>query len=218
MTQVATGGRKRGTDAGFAWLAFQRLDQRRFFAADVSPGTQVDLDVEIKPFAQNVVAQRALGPPLRQPCLQLVQHVPVLAAQVDQALVRTDHQGRDAHAIDDQIEITVQQNAVFEGARFAFVCVADHVVSLAYCIAAGTPLEVAAKACAATAPELGCFNFCQHAVGATGQRGDQTCGGRGVMGQQHAGAADVVFHQKPFRRPIAQRHALANQFRHLVHT
>ena len=58
--QVAVGGRERWADARHAMLAFQRLDQRRFLAADVSAGAQMDVDVEVETgIAENGLAQQS---------------------------------------------------------------------------------------------------------------------------------------------------------------
>jgi hypothetical protein len=67
LVQIAVGGRERRTDARHAVLAFQRFDQRRFFAADVSARAEMNVDVEIKTrLTQDVLAQQTdLAPALQ---------------------------------------------------------------------------------------------------------------------------------------------------------
>jgi hypothetical protein len=48
LVEVAVGDRERRADARPSRLAFQRLDQRGLFAADIGARAQMDLDVEIE--------------------------------------------------------------------------------------------------------------------------------------------------------------------------
>jgi hypothetical protein len=57
----AEAGRERRLEARLALLAFQRFQQRGFFAADVGAVTVVRVQLEAEAAAQDVVAQEAGG-------------------------------------------------------------------------------------------------------------------------------------------------------------
>ena len=48
LAEIADGHREWRADARLAWLTLERLDQRRFFAADIGARSDMDLDVEVK--------------------------------------------------------------------------------------------------------------------------------------------------------------------------
>jgi hypothetical protein len=106
----------------------------------------VDLDIEIRPRnAEDVLAQQLL---LRRrwasTAFSVIEQVAVFAAQIDKALGRADRIGSHRHALKDQIGEAGQQHAVLEGARFAFVGIADDdalVPGLEVGVAAGFPFQ-----------------------------------------------------------------------------
>jgi len=74
LAQVAGFDREGRADAGRAALAFERFEQRRFLAADVGPGAQVDRDVKVRPAQRRQPRPEQPGrAALRQPRLQLVE-------------------------------------------------------------------------------------------------------------------------------------------------
>ena len=78
--------RERRAVASLAAVPFETFDQRRFFAAYVSPAAHVYVNVEGEAFfAQNVVAQQTGLAPLLQAIFQSFEQVSVLAAEVDNA-------------------------------------------------------------------------------------------------------------------------------------
>jgi hypothetical protein len=91
LVEVAAGDGEGRADARPARLAFQRLDQRGFLAADIGAGAEVDLDVEIEALAEDVGTQQIGRAPCRQRRLQRFQQVAVFAAQVEQPFPGADH-------------------------------------------------------------------------------------------------------------------------------
>ena len=64
LAQVALLHRERRPGLGHAAMAFQRGDQGALLAADERAGAHADLDVEVEPAAQDVLAQQAALPRL----------------------------------------------------------------------------------------------------------------------------------------------------------
>jgi hypothetical protein len=85
LVEIAVGHRERRPVARRAALAFERFDQRRFLAADVGTGPEMNLDIEIRPRnAENVGPEQLFGAawPARR---SAVEQVAVLAAQVNES-------------------------------------------------------------------------------------------------------------------------------------
>ena len=60
-----------------------------------------------------------------QDVLQMIAQIDIFAAQIDQPFARADRPRGDGHALDQQMRPFGQQHPVLEGARLAFVGVAD---------------------------------------------------------------------------------------------
>ena len=63
MAEIAIGDGEWRANARLAGLAFKRLDQRRFFAADIGAGAQMNLDVEIEARRASDRRAQEAGPP-----------------------------------------------------------------------------------------------------------------------------------------------------------
>ncbi len=113
---------------GFAALAFQRLDHRGLFAADVRARAAMHRNVQVEAAAQDVLAQEAVlvgvGNGL-DPALDAQEE---LAADVDEGALRADGIGRDDHAFQDRMRVALDDQAVLEGARLALVGVDGQVL------------------------------------------------------------------------------------------
>src|ERR1019366_3902433 len=104
LTELAMCHRNWRTVARHPALAFQRFDQRQFFAADVSPRPDYDLDVEIESrMTENVVAQQTQFATMRQHGLQLRQQVAILAAQIEKTLFCPDYRSAYGHSFEHRI-------------------------------------------------------------------------------------------------------------------
>ncbi len=96
-------------------LAFDRLDHRGFFAADVGAGAAPHMDPGVRHEAGFV----DLGE-------LVLQHQPdfrILVAQVKISIGRLDHPGGDQHAFDEAVRIALEVVAVLEGAGLALVAI-----------------------------------------------------------------------------------------------
>ena len=143
---------------------------------------------------------------------QRFEQVAVFAAQVDQALARADREGRDRHALEHVVGVARQQHPVLEGAGFAFVGVAHHVMGVAGRVAAQGPFAAGGETGATASAQLRGHDLVQRARRATRQRrGDRTAG-RQRQSEQHVGAPDLVVDVEPLGRPLLDRNLLLDQF------
>ncbi len=124
-------GRRVGrAGAGFAAFTLQGFDQGGLLPADVRPRPRVNVDVEIETAAEDILAQQPVLAGLFDRPLQAVVSQVVFAADVDETFARPNGIGGDRHRLDDAVGVAFQDQPVFEGARFALVGVADHVLGL----------------------------------------------------------------------------------------
>src|SRR5256885_6197011 len=118
-------GRKRRTNSRHAALAFERLEQRRFFAdlISASSGLRVAIEMEIAPpqILAEVTAIVGLGDRL----VHDVDQVAILAANVDVSGVCADREPCNENALDQLVRIVLDENAVLAGTRLALVPI-DH--------------------------------------------------------------------------------------------
>ncbi len=141
FVQITVGGRKRRANARYAVLALQRFDQRRFFATNVGSGTHVDIDVEIEArIAQDRLAEQTDLAAALQSRFERVQHVAILATQIDEPVLSTDNPAAQGHAFEHQISEILHQHPVLESAWFAFIGIANYIFYVARGVAAGNPL------------------------------------------------------------------------------
>src|SRR5690606_19883567 len=112
-------GDVRRAQARHAALAFDRLDHRRLFAADVGTraATQVDL---------GHVRYRRLGFELLDLGRRSSDLAMVLVAQVNVDFLDADRPGRDQRALAESVRIALEVVAVLEGAGLALVDVDRH--------------------------------------------------------------------------------------------
>ena len=97
--------------------------------------------------------------PSRRRCsiarLKALPEIGIFAAQVDKPVPRPERITGDRHPVENDVGNFRQKYAIFEGARLAFVGVADDVVRFADRLSAEPPLQPRRKPRAAAASELG---------------------------------------------------------------
>ncbi len=106
------------THTRFAALAFDALDHRRLFAADIRPGAAPQLDVR----------QRAgrIGPQPGNLTLQNGPAAVILVAQVEVAGGNAHHLRGNQHALEKAVRVALEISAILEGARLALVDIHRH--------------------------------------------------------------------------------------------
>ena len=109
----------------FAHVPFQRSHQSRGFAAYEGSGALDDLDVEIHPAAENVLAEKSVVPRLLDRFQQALPRDRVLVPDVDEAFLASDGARADDHSFDHGMRIAFDDAPVHECAGISFVGVAD---------------------------------------------------------------------------------------------
>src|SRR6266852_9721401 len=108
----------RRTQPRHAALALDRLDHRRFLAADISTGAAAKMNR--RQLARRILLQRG------DFLFQYGAAAMVFVAQVDVDLVDADRPRRDERAFDEAVRIALEIPAVLEGAGLALVDVDRH--------------------------------------------------------------------------------------------
>ncbi len=100
--------RERRLEPGLAAEPLERVEQRRFLAADVGPGAGVHDHVQVQVRAEDLLAEIAGRPRLGDGELEPPDHVHDLAAHVDEGLVGADRVAGDDHALDQRLRVIQQ--------------------------------------------------------------------------------------------------------------
>jgi len=165
----------------------------------------MDLNVEICPGqAADVLTQQILATAVGQYGVEMIEQVTVLAAQIDEAAGCADGVGGHRHALENEVGTFRKQHAILEGTRFAFVGIADDDALMAGLEQAFAPgphvrgIEAIARRPRPSGKQ--CFAGCEVGV------------------EQDVGAPDVVLDPEIGRRPVGQRHLVANQLGDFVDT
>ena len=146
-------------DARITALAFERFHQRGFFAAFVCASAGMREYVEIKPRAENILAEIAVRVGFFDGSLHDVQHVAIFAANVNEAAMRSKRTPGDNHALDQLMRIHFHQRTVFARARFGFVGIANQVFRLRRIFRHERPLHSGRKARTTAPAQTGFFHF-----------------------------------------------------------
>ena len=88
--------------------------------------------------------------------------VRVFHAQVDVSLGGANGHARNGHALDEAVRIALHQHAVGEGARIAFVGIADHVLLVGRLVQDRLPLDTGGECGAAASTQPGIRHFLDH--------------------------------------------------------
>ncbi len=105
-------GRERRLEPRLALLAFEALDHRGLFAADVGPGAAMDEDVEVVARASRVLAQQARVIGFGHRGEQRLGLADVFAADVDVGRARAHRVAGDQRAFDQLVRVVADYLAV----------------------------------------------------------------------------------------------------------
>ena len=135
-------------------ISFNGSDERGLFAADKRPGSEPYLDSQAEARVADIAAQQPDAFGLADSITQSFDRQWVLGPHVDVSFVRADRKGRDGHAFQNPMRITLQYAAIHECTRITFVRIADHVlVVLASGLLHRTPLQTRGIARSPTAAQ-----------------------------------------------------------------
>ena len=117
--------RERRFIARFRSLTFDRLEQRRFFAADIAAWTDKNFQFKRELRAEHLRPQQTIAPASANLIVQDFLLLFVFVADVEDAVPRSGQQARKNHSFDDEVRQMRHDEAVLEGAGLAFIGVAD---------------------------------------------------------------------------------------------
>src|SRR5262249_29958469 len=140
-------------------LAFERFDQPRLLAADVSARAAMHVDFAVKARAKDVLPEEALRPRLRECLLENLRALRKLTADVDVSEVRIDREARDHHALDELMRVLMDDVAILERPRLRLVRVADEICRLRPPALDEAPLRPARKPRAPTPTQPGLLHL-----------------------------------------------------------
>src|SRR5450830_7667 len=159
LTVQAETGWERRFEARLALLAFERLQQCGFFAADVGAITMMTVQLEAEVGAEDVVAKETC-------CTRFFQRFFKTQIRVEDFAVDVVVADRDAHritaddhAFDQRVRVITNDVAVFECARFAFIAVANEVFLTWELTRHEAPLQAGREASTAAATQAGSLQF-----------------------------------------------------------
>src|SRR5439155_9876384 len=135
----------RGLDPWITALSFQGLDQAGFLAANVSAGAAMDVNLEIIPAAQDVLAQEILCARFGEGSIENLRPIHELAAYIYIGEVHVIRIARDDHALDQLVWVFVNDLLVLESPRLGFIGVANQVNRLPALPIHERPLQSARK-------------------------------------------------------------------------
>ena len=156
--------RERGFEARLAFFAFERFEQRGFFAADVCAVAVVGKEFEIEAAAQDVFAKEACFPGFGQSGFKALVAFENFAVNIVVTGTRTHGIAADDHAFNQGMRIETDDIAVFEGTGFAFVGVADDVFFAGEGTGHEAPFQAGREAGTAAPAQAGSFDFGNHVV------------------------------------------------------
>ncbi len=138
---------------------FQRVDQRRLFAADVAARAGVHDQFEVKAGAENILAEETRFGRFCNGATQVDRRLDIFAAQEDIAAISLQGEGADQHALHQLVRHLLHQEAVFIGARLHLIGVAQQVTDVhGFIFRHQAPLQTRGEACAAAPFQAGIFH------------------------------------------------------------
>ena len=120
--------RKRWFIARFTAVAFDRIEQRRFFPANVCSRSAPQLDIKTKSAAENVLPQELLRSSGFDGVIQPIGRQRILPANIDVALLRAHREPGNRHPLQNRKRIALHHDTILEGARLRFIRVANYVM------------------------------------------------------------------------------------------
>ena len=128
--EEADGGREGRLQSRLARLAFERFDERGFFAANVGAHAAVDEDVKVIAGSAGVLADEAGFVGFLDGALEDGGFVVEFTADVDVGSAAVHGASRNETAFDELVWVFAHDLAVFAGAGFAFIGVDNEVAGL----------------------------------------------------------------------------------------
>ena len=141
-------------DARVAALALERFDEAGLLPADVGPGPAMHPHVEVESGAEDVLAEEARLPRLRDRRLEPLGAERELAADVDVRRVTADRVGGDDDAFEQLVRVLLDDEAILERAGLALVGVDREVDGLRRLLRQEAPFEPCRKPRAAAATQV----------------------------------------------------------------
>src|SRR5207247_11405614 len=108
----------------------QRREQPRLFAAEVSPCSAMDHDIQIEAAALDVPAEPALRVRFSDCTSEPFGRLEVLTSNVDVGFVAADRERGDDHAFEQRMRIPLEDVPILEGTGLAFVGVDHQILGL----------------------------------------------------------------------------------------
>src|SRR5690606_7954834 len=142
--------RERRLEARLTLLALERLEQRGFFAADIGAVAVKGVQLEIEARTQDVLAEETGGTGLPERLFEALVDFKGFAENVVVSLGDAHGIRSHGHAFAHDVRIEAQDIAVFERTGFAFVRVADQVLSTSQRARHEAPLQTRGEPGAAT--------------------------------------------------------------------
>ena len=154
----AGAGRERRLRTWIGAAAFEGVNQRGFFAADIAPCPSVHKQFEVKTGAKDIFPQQARFGRFGDCPAQVLRRFDIFAAQEDIAAVGFQRERGDQHAFHQQVRQLFHQQAVFIGARLHFIGVTQQVTDVhGLVFRHQAPLQTGGKARAAAPFQAGVF-------------------------------------------------------------
>lgn len=111
---------------GTASLAFDRTDEGGAFAADIGPGSGVQMKVEGEVSTEDIVPQQIFFHRFINGVLKMPAEVAILLPEVDVAVLSVHHVTADGHPFNDVEGIVPDELPVLKGTGLSFIGVADN--------------------------------------------------------------------------------------------
>ena len=126
----ANDSREGWADARDAALAFERFEQRRFFAALVCARAAVRVSIERKIGAEQIFSQIPAVVGCGDGFIQNLDQVAILAAHIDVAGVRIYGEGGNQHAFDQLMRVIFDEDAVLTRTGLTLIGVHHDILGL----------------------------------------------------------------------------------------
>ncbi len=151
----AVTGRERRLETRLTLLAFDRLDQRGLFAADISAIAMNGIKIKTEIGTEQLLADEACLASLCQRLLESLVIFPDLAMNIVVTDACTQRIGGNRHALDQLVRVVTDDVAVLECAGLTLVRIADQIFDAVIVTRHETPFETSRKTCTATSAQTG---------------------------------------------------------------
>ena len=153
------GRRKRRLDLWPTSAAFQRRQQRCFFAADIGARASVNDHVQVVSRAENILADVTGLNGFINGLLEPAGTESELTADIDESGMRLNGVGRDERPFDGRVRIFLNEQTIFDRAGLALVRITNEIFRLRAVLRNKAPLHAGRKAGAAPAAQTRSFDL-----------------------------------------------------------